>query len=216
MFDSFDLFDSFNPFDPYNLFDPFDLFDPLDLFNPFDLFNLFNPFDPFNLFDPFDLSDPFDLLNLFDSFDPFDSFDSFDPFDSFDSFHPFHPFDLFNTFDSFCLFSLLPEGPDFTARMACHKMPRDNIVVFGCTQTSTDLYYWDLDTDVITKSEYECPTNQGIFGVESNNRLIMTGKTKRSYRFRLNNGFKNYPKAELNHFRGAAFAAPDGTYTCDE
>ena len=198
------MFDSFNPFDPYNLFDPFDLFDPLDLFNPFDLFNLFNPFDPFNLFDPFDLSDPFDLLNLFDSFDPFDSF------------HPFHPFDLFNTFDSFCLFSLLPEGPDFTARMACHKMPRDNIVVFGCTQTSTDLYYWDLDTDAITKSEYECPTNQGIFGVESNNRLIMTGKTKRSYRFRLNNGFKNYPKAELNHFRGAAFAAPDGTYTCDE
>ena len=203
----FDSFDSFNPFDPYNLFDPFDLFDPLDLFNPFDLFNRFNPFDPFNLFDPFDLSDPFDLLNLFDSFDPFDSFDLFD------SFHPFHPFDLFNTF---CLFSLLPEGPDFTARMACHKMPRDNIVVFGCTQTSTDLYYWDLDTDAITKSEYECPTNQGIFGVESNNRLIMTGKTKRSYRFRLNNGFKNYPKAELNHFRGAAFAAPDGTYTCDE
>ena len=140
----------------------------------------------------------------------------FDSFDSFDSFHPFHTFDLFNTFDSFCLFSLLPEGPDFTARMACHKMPRDNIVVFGCTQTSTDLYYWDLDTDAITKSEYECPTNQGIFGVESNNRLIMTGKTKRSYRFRLNNGFKNYPKAELNHFRGAAFAAPDGTYTCDE
>ena len=198
MFDSFDLF---NPFDPYNAYN---LFDPLDLFNPFDLFNLFNPFDPF------------DLSDLFDWFDPFDSFDSFDLFDSFDSFHPFHPFDLFNTFDSFCLFSLLPEGPDFTARMACHKMPRDNIVVFGCTQTSTDLYYWDLDTDAITKSEYECPTNQGIFGVESNNRLIMTGKTKRSYRFRLNNGFKNYPKAELNHFRGAAFAAPDGTYTCDE
>ena len=197
----FNSFDSFNPFYPYNAYN---LFDPLDLFNPFDLFNLFNPFDPF------------DLSDLFDWFDPFDSFDSFDLFDSFDSFHPFHPFDLFNTFDSFCLFSLLPEGPDFTARMACHKMPRDNIVVFGCTQTSTDLYYWDLDTDAITKSEYECPTNQGIFGVESNNRLIMTGKTKRSYRFRLNNGFKNYPKAELNHFRGAAFAAPDGTYTCDE
>ena len=114
------------------------------------------------------------------------------------------------------LFSLLEDGPDFTARMACHKMPTVNIVVFGCTQTSTDLYEWDLDTGVITKSEHQCPQKEGIFGVESDTRLIFAGRHRRSYGFQLDTGFTNYPRAELSHRRGAAFAAPDNTYTCDE
>jgi len=110
----------------------------------------------------------------------------------------------------------LAEGPDFTARMACHKMPTVNIVVFGCTQTSKDIYEWNLDTDVITKSDHECPLTEGIFGVESDTRLIFTGKNRRSYSFQLDTGFTNYPRAELNHRNGAAFAAPDDTYACDE
>ena len=58
--------------------------------------------------------------------------------------------------------SLLEEGPEFTARMACHKMPEVNIVVFGCDQKSKELYEWDLDTDVITKSDHKCPQKEGI------------------------------------------------------
>ena len=57
---------------------------------------------------------------------------------------------------------------------------------------------------------------EGIFGVESDTRLIFTGRNRRSYGFQLDTGFTNYPRAELNHRNGAAFAAPDGTYACDE
>ena len=100
--------------------------------------------------------------------------------------------------------------------MACHKMPTENRVVFGCTKTSKKLYFWNLDNDSITDSGFECPYNEGIFGVETNNRLIFTGKHRRSRRFRTNNGFTtNYDRTDLNHRRGAAFAAPDNTYTCD-
>ena len=52
--------------------------------------------------------------------------------------------------------------------------------------------------------------------MESDTRLIFTGRNRRTYGFQLDTGFTNYPRAELNHKNGAAFAAPDDTYACDE
>lgn len=93
-------------------------------------------------------------------------------------------------------------------------------VVIGCGRDSTVVQYWDLETNQIHLSAFQCPDalsasdEDGHFDELNDNYLIFTNSQEYVYRFDLENGFVYTGTTSVSHHGGDSFVAPRGTVEC--